>query len=65
MITGRMGAASAFVFKLKRGLRDKVVSGSLLQDQAVWESALLAVWIITGFFSHWEHVSEKRQFRLV
>lgn len=59
MTAGRIGAASAFVFKPTRGLKDKAASCSLPQDQAVWESALLAVGIIAVSPSHWEHTSER------
>ena len=57
MTAGRTGAA--FAFKPRRGLKDKAASGSLPQDQAVWESALLAVGIIAGSPSHREHTSER------
>ncbi|KAK4819436.1 hypothetical protein QYF61_004586 [Mycteria americana] len=59
LAVGRTGAASAFVFKPRRGLKDKTASGSLPQDQAMWESALLAIGIIVGSLSHWEHISER------
>lgn len=40
-----------------QGTSDKAASGSLLQDQALWENAVLVVGIIAGSPSHWEHIS--------
>lgn len=59
MTAGRTGIASAFISKPRRDLKDKAASGSLRQDQAMWESAFLVVGIIAGSPSHWEHISER------
>lgn len=60
MTAGRTRLASAFVFVPRdKGLRDKAASGSQSQDQAVWESGLLAGEIIAGSCSHWEQISER------